>query len=156
MQFEQNAFLKLAAHEGYWGGAPAYKSVIIKFVPDATSRVAEIDSGQSQVAFDIPYEEFDRLKEKPGLKGVTTPISDIAMIFLNDVEPMTDKNVRLAAIHAIDKQLLIDRLLAATASRSTRCRRRNTTPSTPRSPSPTIRPRRSSCSRRAATPPTIR
>ena len=111
MQFEQNAFLKLAAHDGYWGGAPAYKSVIIKFVPDATSRVAEIDSGQSQVVFDIPYEEFDRLKAKPGLKGVTTPISDIAMIFLNDVEPMTDKNVRLAAIHSIDKQLLIDRLL---------------------------------------------
>jgi len=64
VQFEQNAFLKLAAHDAYWGGAPAYKSVIIKFVPDAASRVAEIDSGQSQVAFDIPYEEFDRLKAK--------------------------------------------------------------------------------------------
>lgn len=110
-QFERNAFLRLSAHEGYWGGTPAFKSVVIKFVPDAASRVAEIDSGQSQVVFDIPYEEFDRLKAKPGLKGVTTPISDIAMIFLNDVEPMTDKNVRLAAIHAIDKQLLIDRLL---------------------------------------------
>jgi peptide/nickel transport system substrate-binding protein len=111
VEFQQNAFLKLAAHDGYWGGAPAYKSVIIKFVPDATSRVAEIDSGKSQVAFDIPYEEYDRLKDKPGLKGTTQPVSDIAMIFLNDVEPMTDKNVRLAAIYSIDKQLLIDRLL---------------------------------------------
>jgi peptide/nickel transport system substrate-binding protein len=109
--FERNAFIRLSAHESYWGGAPAYKSVVIKFVPDAASRVAEVESGQSQVAFDIPYEEYDRLKEKPGLKGVTTPISDIAMIFLNDVEPMTDKNVRLAAIYSIDKQLLIDRLL---------------------------------------------
>lgn len=110
-RFERNAFLALKAHEGYWGGAPAFKSVIIKFVPDASSRVAEIDSGKSQVVFDITYEEYDRLREKPGLKGVTTPISDIAMIFINDVEPMTDKNVRLAASYAIDKQLLIDRLL---------------------------------------------
>ena len=110
-QFERNAFIRLEAHEGYWGGAPAYKSVVIKFVPDATSRVAEVESGQSQVAFDIPYEEFDRLTEKSGLKGVSTPVSDIAMIFLNDVEPMTDKNVRLAAAYSIDKQLLIDRLL---------------------------------------------
>jgi peptide/nickel transport system substrate-binding protein len=110
-QFERNAFLKLSAHEGYWGGAPAFKSVVIKFVPDASSRVAEIESGKSQVAFDMSYEEYDRLKEKPGLKGVTTPISDIAMIFINDVEPMTDKNVRQAAAYAIDKQLLIDRLL---------------------------------------------
>ncbi len=110
-RFERNAFLKLSAHEGYWGGAPAFKSVIIKFVPDASSRVAEIDSGKSQVVFDITYEEFDRLKAKSGLKGVTTPISDIAMIFINDIEPMTDKNVRLAASYSIDKQLLIDRLL---------------------------------------------
>lgn len=109
--FERNAFLKLTAHEGYWGGAPAYKSVIIKFVPDASSRVAEIESGKSQVVFDISYEEYDRLREKPGLTGVTTPISDIAMIFINDIEPMNDKNVRLAAAYAIDKQLLIDRLL---------------------------------------------
>ena len=109
--FERNAFIRLAAHEGYWGGAPAYKSVVIKFVPDAASRVAEVESGQSQVAFDVPYEEFDRLKETAGLKGITTPISDIAMIFLNDVEPMTDPNVRKAMAHAIDKQLLIDRLL---------------------------------------------
>ncbi len=110
-RFERNAYLALKAHEGYWGGPAAFKSVIIKFVPDASSRVAEIDSGKSQVVFDITYDEFDRLKEKPGLKGVTTPISDIAMIFINDVEPMTDKNVRLAASYAIDKQLLIDRLL---------------------------------------------
>lgn len=110
-EFQRNAFLRLSANEDYWGGAPAYKSVVIKFVPDASSRVAEVESGKSHVAFDIPYEEYDRLREKDGLRGATTPVSDIAMIFLNDVEPMTDRNVRLAAAHAIDKELLIDRLL---------------------------------------------
>ena len=54
----------------------------------------------------MAYEEYDRLKAKPALSGVTTPVSDIAMIFLNDVEPMLDKNVRLGAHYAIDKQLL--------------------------------------------------
>jgi peptide/nickel transport system substrate-binding protein len=110
-EFQRNAFLRLSANEDYWGGAPAYKSVVIKFVPDASSRVAEVEAGESHVAFDIPYEEYDRLREKDGLDGATTPVSDIAMIFLNDVEPMTDRNVRLAAAHAIDKELLIDRLL---------------------------------------------
>ena len=33
------------------------------------------------------------------------------MIFLNDVEPMLDKNVRLAANYAIDKKAIVDRLL---------------------------------------------
>ena len=33
------------------------------------------------------------------------------MIFLNDIEPMKDKNVRQAAVMSIDKKLLVDRLL---------------------------------------------
>ena len=100
-EFQQNAFVRLKAFPDYWGGAPAYDTVVIKFVPDATSRVAEVESGASDVAFDIPYEEYDRLKEKDGLTGETTPISDIAMIFLNDVEPMLDENVRKAAAMSI-------------------------------------------------------
>ena len=111
-KFERNAFIRLKANADYWGGTPEYGSVVIKFVPDASSRVAEVESGASDVAFDIPYEEFDRLKEKDGLVGMTTPVSDIAMIFLNDVEPMLDANVRKAAALAIDKQTLIDRLLS--------------------------------------------
>jgi peptide/nickel transport system substrate-binding protein len=110
-EFQQNAFVRLRANPDYWGGKPAYETVVIKFVPDATSRVAEVESGASDVAFDMPYEEYDRLREKPGLKGVATPITDIGMIFINDVPPMTDENVRKAAALSIDKKTLIDRLL---------------------------------------------
>ena len=109
--YERGAYMRLVANEDYWGGKPAFETVTIKFVPDAASRVAEIESGNAQVTMEIPYEEFDRLKEKPGLKGEAFPIADVGMIFLNDVGPMLDKNVRLAAHHAIDKQLIIDRLL---------------------------------------------
>lgn len=111
-KFERNAFVRLKANEKYWGGAPEFKSVTIKFVTDAASRVAEVESGNSHVTLEIPYEEYDRLKAKDGLAGVAEPISDIGMIFLNDIEAMTDPNVRKAAAHAIDKGLIIDRLLS--------------------------------------------
>ena len=109
--FERNAFVRLKAVPDYWGGAPAYETVIFKFVPDATSRIAEVESGASDVTLEIPYEEYDRLSAKSGLSGATTPVSDIAMIFLNDIGPMEDRNVRLAAHHAINKQAIVDRLL---------------------------------------------
>ncbi|TNF61359.1 MAG: peptide ABC transporter substrate-binding protein [Rhodobacteraceae bacterium] len=111
-RFERNAFVRLVANEDYWGGAPEFKTVTIKFVTDAASRVAEIESGNSHVTLEVPYEEFDRLKAKDGIEGVTTPISDIAMIFLNDIDVMTDPNVRKAAAHAIDKPLIVERLLS--------------------------------------------
>ena len=43
---------------------------------------------------------------------MATPISDIAMIFLNDIDVMADPNVRKAAAHAINKPLIIERLLS--------------------------------------------
>ena len=111
-KFERNAFVRLKANENYWGGAPAFKTVTIKFVTDAASRVAEVESGNSHVTLEVPYEEFDRLQAKDGIDGTASPISDIGMIFLNDIEVMTDPNVRKAAAHAIDKQLIVDRLLS--------------------------------------------
>ncbi len=108
--YQGNAFLRLKANPTYWGGKPPFETVVFKFVTDATSRVAEIESGSSDLTLEIPYEEYDRLKAKPGLAGVATPISDIGMIFINN-EGKLDKNVRLAAHHAIDKQAIVQRLL---------------------------------------------
>ncbi|HEY1722432.1 MAG TPA: ABC transporter substrate-binding protein [Magnetospirillaceae bacterium] len=110
-QYEPNAFLRLKANAGYWGGKPPYETVVFKFVTDATSRVAEVESGSSDVTLEIPFEEYDRLIKKPELAGIATPVSDIGMIFISNVEPMLDKNVRLAAIHAIDKEAIIKKLL---------------------------------------------
>jgi peptide/nickel transport system substrate-binding protein len=109
--YEGNAYLRLKANPKYWGRKPAFETVVFKFVPDATSRVAEIESGSSDVTLEIPYEEYDRLLTKPGLKGATNGISDIGMIFITNIAPMLDKNVRLAASYAIDKEGIIKRLL---------------------------------------------
>ena len=109
-KFERNAFVRLKANATYWGGKPEFDTVTIKFVTDAAARVAEVESGNSHVTLEVPYEEFDRLKAT--LTGTATPISDIGMIFLNDIEAMTDPNVRKAAAYAIDKQTIIDRLLS--------------------------------------------
>ena len=109
-QFERGSFLRLKAFEGYWGGAPAFKTVVFKFATDAATRIAEIERGSSDLTVDMPWEEFDRLKVKPGLTGVAHPTTDIAMIFLHNIGVMSDPNVRKAAVHAIDKKLIVERI----------------------------------------------
>jgi len=42
------AFLRLKRNEKYWGPKPAFETVIFKFVPDGTSRVAEIERGSAR------------------------------------------------------------------------------------------------------------
>jgi peptide/nickel transport system substrate-binding protein len=110
--YEGNAFLRLKANPHYWGPKPAFETVVFKFVPDGTSRVAEIESGAADVTLEVPYEEYDRLRQKAGLAGVCKPVSDIGMIFITNVDKtMLDKNVRLAACHAVDKAAIVKRLL---------------------------------------------
>lgn len=109
--FVQGSYVKLKAFPGYWGEKPFYKNVTIKFVTDPSARVAEIEGGASDLTFGVPFEEFDRLKALPKLRGAVYPVSDIAMLFINDVAPMTDDNVRKAAVHAIDKEAIVKRLL---------------------------------------------
>src|SRR4029078_7208019 len=50
--YEGNAYLRLKANPKYWGGKPACETVVFKFAPDATSRVAEIESGSSDVTLE--------------------------------------------------------------------------------------------------------
>ncbi len=114
--YERGSFLRLKAHPGYWGGKPLFETVVFKIVPDAASRVAEIERGSSDITMDLQYEEYDRLRQKPGLTGVAAPTTDIAMMFFSSNGPMRDINVRRAAVHAVDKKLIVDRLLRGYAS----------------------------------------
>jgi len=109
-QFERGSFLRLKANKKYWAGAPAFDTVVFKFTTDAASRIAEIERGSSDMTLDMPWEEFDRLRKKPGLSGAASPITDIAMIFVHNVGPMADPNVRKAAAHAINKKLIVERI----------------------------------------------
>lgn len=111
VEFVQGSFVRLEAYAGYWGEQPDFKNVLIKFVTDPSARVAEIESGKSDLTLALPFEEFDRLKAKPELTGESAPISDIAMIFINDVPPLTNPDVRKAIVHAVDKELIVKRLL---------------------------------------------
>ncbi|HEY5607153.1 MAG TPA: ABC transporter substrate-binding protein [Alphaproteobacteria bacterium] len=108
--YERGSFLRLKAFKDYWGGAPPFETVIFKFVTDASSRVAEVERGTSDITLDVPYEEYDRLRAKPGLAGDCSPISDIAMVFINNEGAFADANVRKAAVHAVDKRTIVERL----------------------------------------------
>jgi len=110
-EFQRGSFVRLKANPNYWGGKPAFETVVFKFVTDPSARVAEIESGRSDLTLNVPFEEYDRLKAKSGIEGVATPVSDIAMIFFNDIGAMEDPNVRKAMVHAVNKDAIVKRLL---------------------------------------------
>jgi peptide/nickel transport system substrate-binding protein len=109
-EFVQGSHLKLRAFKDYFGKKPAFETILVKFTTDPSARVAEVESGRSDMTLEIPYEEADRLKAK-GLGTSIAPVSDIGMIFITNVEPMLNDTVRKALVMAVDKKALASRLL---------------------------------------------
>jgi|GEM_PF-3789883 len=53
-KFERNGYIRLMAFPQYWGPKPAFETVIFKFVPDPATRVAEVESGASDLTLEAP------------------------------------------------------------------------------------------------------
>ena len=70
-KFEQNAFVRLKANPNYWGGKPAFETVVDQVrAPMRRAASPRSNPASSQVTLEIPYEEYDRLIAKAGLAGV--------------------------------------------------------------------------------------
>lgn len=109
-QYERGSFLRLKPFKDYWAGKPTFETVVYKFTTDASSRVAEIERGTSDVTMDMPYEEYDRLRKKPGFSSACYPVSDVALLFFNSDGPFADDNVRKAAAMSVDKKAIVERI----------------------------------------------
>jgi peptide/nickel transport system substrate-binding protein len=76
-------------------------------VTDATSRVSALQAGQVDVSSGLPLRDTMRLNQVSGLQGKATPTIDTYLIHMVNNGPTTDKNVRLAMHHAINKEALV-------------------------------------------------
>ena len=97
----------LLKNKDYWvKGLPKLDRVVFRFIPDPNSTLAAIKSGDIDVsAFGIGPESVDELKKDPRLQvivGDTT--NDVTLSMNNSKKPYSDKRVRLAITHAIDKE----------------------------------------------------
>lgn len=104
-------FVRLERFPDYWGGAPAFETVVFRFVADPRERALAVASGEADLAVGVPFDLFDRLRREPGLVGLAKPIAEIALVAFNDIGPMKDANVRRAAQYAVHKPAIVERLL---------------------------------------------
>ncbi|MFQ5613267.1 MAG: ABC transporter substrate-binding protein [Anaerolineae bacterium] len=111
-EFVAGSHLTLEAFEDYWRGPASIKEVTFKIVTDSTARAAEIEAGTSDFTVEVPIADFDRLSSLPGLRGVTQPVTDVAVLFVAPYfEPLGDERVRLALHYALDKESIVDNVL---------------------------------------------
>jgi peptide/nickel transport system substrate-binding protein len=106
VDYQLNSRIVLERNEAYWGPKPKIKSVTFEIIKDPSARVAAIQSGQVDLALNVPVREAERLMKHPNVKAELDPIQRVIIIQTRGDLGFADKNVRLAAHHAINKAAL--------------------------------------------------
>lgn len=100
--------LVLGAHRDHWGEKPKVDRLVFKFVPEAGTRVLQLEKGEVDVAYTIPLIEVERLKKNPALEIVHPPLTMRYFVVLNNSRPpFDDVRVRRAVNYAVDKHALV-------------------------------------------------
>jgi peptide/nickel transport system substrate-binding protein len=102
--------LTLEANEQYWRKKPSIKRVVIKGVPDRTTRLTMLKTGEADIGFLMVGVEAATIKADPKLRlARTIPPATWYVEFpeqWNPKSPWSDRRVRLAANMAMDKQAI--------------------------------------------------
>ncbi|WP_352428027.1 peptide ABC transporter substrate-binding protein [Thermoflexus sp.] len=105
--------VRLAAHTGYFRGPPLLEQVEFRIFPDTRTALMAYRAGEVQGIARIFPTDLDQVRALPTLNLFSALLSGYEAILLNHASPLfRDREVRQALWLALDRQHLIDRLLA--------------------------------------------
>jgi peptide/nickel transport system substrate-binding protein len=106
VEFRPDDRVELEAFDGWHGGAPKIKRVVIRIIPDATTAVLELRRGSVNFEVNtIPFENVDEFAKNPDFKVEKKPGSVYQYLAFNMKDPILSKvAVRRAIAHAIDRE----------------------------------------------------
>lgn len=104
--------LKLTANGSYWRGTPKVKDVVIKFVPDPSTRMSALQAGQADIIESVGPDEAKLLERSPEFKVQHTLSTDaITLAFRTQKAPLDNAKVRQAIAYAIDVPTIVSKLM---------------------------------------------
>jgi len=110
VSFNPGIELILESYDGFWRKTPAVKRLVFKSVPDESTRLAMLKRAETDVAYSIRGPNAEEVKRTPGLTlKATLPTFTEWITFTQQWDPKSpwsDRRVRLAANHAIDRKAI--------------------------------------------------
>jgi peptide/nickel transport system substrate-binding protein len=100
----------LEAYTGYWRRVPNVKRLVMKSVPENTTRAAMLKTGEADIAYALDGPEAEAVKRDPRLQLIPSKHASIMWIeFAEQWDPKSvwhDRRLRLAVTHALDRKAI--------------------------------------------------
>src|SRR5216117_1093404 len=100
----------LEAYSGYWRHVPHVKRLIMKSVPEGTTRAAMLRTGEADIAYALDGPDAENVKRDGRLQIVASRHASINWLEFPDQwdpkSPWSDKRLRLAVNHALNRKAI--------------------------------------------------
>jgi peptide/nickel transport system substrate-binding protein len=108
VSFKPGVEIVMEAFDGYWRKAPSVKRLVMRSMPEETTRAAALRNGEVDIVYLLTGPTAEAIQKTAGFKVVAPLLSGAFWLELPDQwdpkSPWHDRRVRLAASHAIDRQ----------------------------------------------------
>ena len=106
---------RFVRNENYWGEAPYYDEVTVKYIPEASSRLQALQTGEVDMIYGAELMTFDDYNQAITLEGIAGEINEgntlTRNLVLNAARPILgDVKVREAIAYAINKREITEGL----------------------------------------------
>jgi len=107
-EFVSGQYTRFVVNENYWGEIPYYDEIIVKYIPDSSSRIQALRTGEIDMIYGsalLTYEEYQQAMTIDGIEGMMaesdTRARDITLNASSTI--LSDLRVRQAIAYAINK-----------------------------------------------------
>jgi peptide/nickel transport system substrate-binding protein len=120
-EWKRGESVTFEANDDYWEGEPQIKDVTIKFIPEFSSRLSSLLSGDVDLIKSVPVDSIERVEGDGELKIISGLTGKPAFIAFNTFKdsPLKDVKVRQALNYAIDVDSLIKNVMNDRAEKLT-------------------------------------
>jgi peptide/nickel transport system substrate-binding protein len=118
VQWRRGEGFVLERFPGYFAGeAACIDHLIVKLIPENASRVAALLAGDVDLINDLPVDAIRQVEANPDTKVAAVSGTRSFFVSLNNTRPpFNDARVRQAANHALNRQVIIERILRGRAT----------------------------------------
>lgn len=116
VDWQRDNRMVLEAYDGYYGGAPSLKELVLRVIPDETVLLQELRTGGIEFMERVPREAVADLQSTPEFTVALVDNIGCSFISFNTTHPVLgDKAVRQAIGYAIDMNTFIEAVLLGLA-----------------------------------------
>ena len=111
-EWQRGVQVTLVRNDDYWGEKGPFETAVFRAVPEASTRVADLQAGAADLVVSLNSDQAKQLEGTPGVKPLIVRTERVAYIGLNTTRPpFDDPKLRKAVAYAIDKEGIVEGIL---------------------------------------------